>query len=89
MMILNRLKWRGKTWEEWEMCEGTPGLTLQECEGLIRGWSEEPGNRVVQVENTTKVYGPLNTEEYRIVEDGFDVARLNETIAASLAGMRK
>jgi len=90
MMILNRSRPRSSMkWEEWEKCKGSENLTQQECEGLVRDWSEIPGNRVVHIGQTTKVYAVFDTEEYRIVENGFDIQRLNETISASLAGMRK
>lgn len=75
-------------WEEWRKCDDTEGLTQQECEGLVRDWSEVPGTRVVHIGQSTKVYGVIDTEEFRIVEDGFDVQRLNETIKGSHEGRK-
>jgi len=75
-------------WTEWCECEGAVGLTQAECEMLVHGWSEGEATATRHVGHVIKVSSPYEQEEYRIVEDGFDLERLNEVTQRSYAGQR-
>lgn len=90
MKLINRLRDRtllskpGRRrygdWTEWQVCEGTEGLTREECALLIFEWSNIDSPPVKLDSNTYRVKDNYSVEEYRIVEDNFDVASYNAAL---------
>lgn len=63
-------------WSDWAECAGTNGLTEAECKTLLKEWSFDAQSSY-WTGNVFTARGRYEIEQYRIVDDKFDVDSYN------------